>query len=279
VNRLLDLVARLLMIVNSTDNHAPEYHIANTLLKAMRDIPQLRIETAAKQCLTSPATLSRFCTRLGYSNYTVFRKAVQSELEEVAAENKRRSDIWYYPISALAPSVLDSTVLMIRSLRQIMDIEQIKKGAEDLLSAEERIIMGPDAVQPVVLDFQMKMFLSGYNVSYQKYAASESEEDPVLSSESTLLIYLFPISQFLSGNINYVRQTGTVLKTKCKKLFITVTPELQVFAPDAACILLPNIPDQFNTHTNSILALQCALEMLYLTFHKMLQEPDEHQGK
>ncbi len=268
---MFDLVSRLLMLINSTDKHTPEFHIANNLLKCLREIPQLRIETAAKRCLTSPATLSRFCTRLGYSNYTVFRKAVLLEIEEIAANNQRQSDIWDYPLSVLAPSVLDSSVLTLRAFRSVMDIEQIKKGAADLLNASEHIIMGPDAVQPAVLDFQMKMYLSGYTVAYQKgIEQPNGEMDPI--PETALIIYLFPIRQLLSSNLNYVKQTSALLKTKCRKLFITVTPELQIFQPDAACIMLPNMPDQFNAHANSILALQCALEMLYLSFRQMLQK-------
>ncbi len=217
--------------------------------------------------------MSRFCTRLGYSNYTVFRKAVQLELDDMKAENQKQSDIWDYPLSVLAPSVLDSSVLTLRAFRSVLDIEQIKKGAADLLHASELIIMGPDAVQPAVLDFQMKMYLSGYTVLYQK-GTNQAKFDLEPLPESALLIYLFPIRQLLSSNLNYVKQTSTVLKTKCKKLFITVTPELQVYQPDAACILLPNMPDQFNAHANSILALQCALEMLYLTFRPMLQNKE-----
>lgn len=263
-----DLVARLLMLINSTDKHAPEYHIAYNLLQCLREIPHLRIEAAAKRCLTSPATLSRFCTRLGYSNYTVFRKAVQQEMDAIEDENRIKSDILDYPASALAPAVLDSTVLTLRAFRSVIDIEQIKKAAADLLCAKERIIMGPDAVQPAVLDFQMKMFLCGYTVTYQK-GIDQAKEDLGPLSKDALLIYLFPVRRLLSSNLNLVKQTSTLLKTPCKKVFITVSPELQVYQPDASCILLPDIADKFNAHTNSILALQCALEMLFITFYQL----------
>lgn len=268
---MFDLVARLLMLVNSTDKHAPEYHIAYNLLLCLNEIPNLRIEEAAKRCLTSPATLSRFCTRLGYSNYTVFRKAVKQEMQAIEEDREKQSDIWDYPLPVMMPSVLDSTILTLRALRSSLDIDQIRKAASDLMDAEDCVIMGPDAVQPAVLDFQMKMFFLGHIITYQK-GIDQTKEDGQPLLENKLLIYLFPIRRLLSSNINLVKQTNMLLKTQCKKIFITVTPELRVYQPDASCILLPSMPDQFNAHTNSILALQCALEMIYMTFHQMKKE-------
>ncbi len=267
---MFDLVARLLMLVNSTDKRTPEYHIAYNLLQCLQEIPHLRIEEAAKRCLTSPATLSRFCTRLGYSNYTVFRKSVKQEMQAIEEDSQKQSDIWDYPLPVLMPSVLDSTILTLRALRSSLDINQIRKAASDLYHAKDCIIMGPDAVQPAVLDFQMKMFFSGCIITYQK-GIDQTKEDISPLPEDTLLIYLFPIRRLLSSNINLVKQTGSLLKTRCKKIFITNTPELKVYQPNASCILLPSMPDQFNAHTNSILALQCALEMMYMTYHQMLQ--------
>lgn len=257
------------MLINSTDKQTPEYHIAYNLLLCLREIPDLRIETAAKRCLTSPATLSRFCTRLGYSNYTVFRKAVRLEMEAIAQEQSKQNDILDYPAAMLAPSVLDSTVLTLRAFRSSIDVEQVKRAAKDLMHASERIIMGPDAVQPAVLDFQMKMFFSGRTVTYQK-GVDQARNDFGPLDENVLLIYLFPVRRLLSSNLDLVKQTSTLLKSPCKKIFITVSPELQVYQPDASCILLPDSEDKFNAHTNSIMALQCALEMIYVTFRRML---------
>lgn len=271
---MFDLVARLLMLINSTDKHAPEYHIAYNLLQCLREIPHLRIESAAKKCLTSPATLSRFCTRLGYSNYTVFRKAVQLEMDNIEENEKRQLEEVRMPLKVSVPSVVDSAVLTLRSFRSRVDVDQFRRAGQDLLDASSRIIMGPDAVQPAILDFQMKMFLSGKTVTYQK-GIDQTREDLDPLPEDALLIYLFPVKRLLSSNLNLVKQTSTLLKTRCKKIFITSTPELQVYAPDSSCILLPGMPEQVNSESTSILALQCALDMLYLSYRTLMERQKE----
>ena len=261
------------MLLNSTNMNSPEYHIAFNLLQCLSEIPSLRIEEVAKRCFTSSATLSRFCTKLGYSNYTVFRKAVQHEMEDIEKQERNQAKILSLPTNIALPSVLDSMLIALRAFRASLNTKQIMNAAKEIADSPQCVIMGPDIVQPAILDFQIKMYMAGKNITFQKSIPIDSiEESGQILDKDTLLIYLFPVNRLLSTNLELVRTTSALFKMPCRKLLVTASQEVEIFLPDANIISLPTVPNQFNEQSTSLLSLQCALEMVYVAFRHLLAQ-------
>ena len=67
-----DLIYRLLLFLNSSKENDINYNIAITMLRNIRSIPEMSINKLADICFTSPAAITRFCHKLGYSNLIEF---------------------------------------------------------------------------------------------------------------------------------------------------------------------------------------------------------------
>ena len=71
-----DLIYRLLLFLNDSREETLNYTIALTMIRNIRDIPNMTINKLADMCYTSPAAISRFCRKLGYSSLSEFKKAL-----------------------------------------------------------------------------------------------------------------------------------------------------------------------------------------------------------
>lgn len=69
-----DLIYRLLLFLNDSRDETLNYTIALTMLHNIKDIPDMTINKLADLCYTSPAAISRFCRKLGYSSLSEFKK-------------------------------------------------------------------------------------------------------------------------------------------------------------------------------------------------------------
>ena len=71
-----DLIYRLLLFLNDSREETLNYTIALTMIRNIREIPNMTINKLADMCYTSPAAISRFCRKLGYSSLSEFKKAL-----------------------------------------------------------------------------------------------------------------------------------------------------------------------------------------------------------
>lgn len=71
-----DLIYRLLLFLNDSREETLNYTIALTMIRNIKEIPNMTINKLADICYTSPAAISRFCRKLGYSSLSEFKKAL-----------------------------------------------------------------------------------------------------------------------------------------------------------------------------------------------------------
>lgn len=76
-----DLIYRLLLFINDSREETLNYTIALTMIQNIKDIPNMTINKLADICYTSPAAISRFCRKLGYSGLSEFKKHVSASLD------------------------------------------------------------------------------------------------------------------------------------------------------------------------------------------------------
>lgn len=75
-----DLIYRLLTFINRSKDDTINYTIATTMLSNLKEIPHMNINKLADICYTSPAAISRFCRKLGYSNLAEFKGNLSTSL-------------------------------------------------------------------------------------------------------------------------------------------------------------------------------------------------------
>lgn len=75
-----DLIYRLLLFLNDSREETLNYTIALTMIHHIREIPNMTINKLADLCYTSPAAISRFCRKLGYSSLSEFKKYLSISL-------------------------------------------------------------------------------------------------------------------------------------------------------------------------------------------------------
>ena len=68
------LFYRLVMFVNTSSKDDLNYAIADFILKNISAIANMNIVVFANTCHVSPASISRFCRKLGFDDYIHLRK-------------------------------------------------------------------------------------------------------------------------------------------------------------------------------------------------------------
>lgn len=76
-----DLIYRLLLFLNDCREETLNYTIASTMIHNIKDIPNMTINKLADLCYTSPAAISRFCRKLGYSSLSEFKEHLTKALD------------------------------------------------------------------------------------------------------------------------------------------------------------------------------------------------------
>lgn len=152
------LLMRLVAVVNSQLVDETERFTAVNLLKNIRRIPTYSIEQMAQLCFVSPASLSRFCKRLGFRNYAYFRSLFEANLDE--------AEIFKPTYNALAGETVESNVSQrvaaynisaLTQLKEQMDYQMVDQAVDAIHSADHVYLIGDEYLQPSVSDFQLQM--------------------------------------------------------------------------------------------------------------------------
>jgi|GEM_PF-238447 len=156
----VDILYMLMSYVNSSTNEDMHYTIAHTILTHVDEIPKLSINTLAKMCFTSPATISRFCKELKCKNFSAFKKELSIALNiaenEIHIDEKEKERIERDPqrtVNLIYNETIDSLFKGQRSV-EIRDVDEICQMIHD---AEDVHVMGYQFSKIVGTDFQLKM--------------------------------------------------------------------------------------------------------------------------
>ena len=167
------LLMKLLAVVNSQLVDETERVTATNLLKNIRKIPTYSIEQMAQACFVSPASLSRFCKRLGFKNYAYFRSLFEAGLEE--------EEIFKPTYNAMTNGAVEFNTIQrvityhinaMVALKEQIDYDMIDQVTQSIFEAEHIYLIGDEYLQPCISDFQLQMirfnkFVEFYRVGCQ----------------------------------------------------------------------------------------------------------------
>lgn len=213
------LFYRLVMFVNTSSKDDLNYTIADFILKNISAIANMNIVVFANTCHVSPASISRFCRKLGFDDYIHLRK-------ECADFTSKKLSEYVNPDMYNRPQIATNTYLTKAANRileqiDIIDLKEMDKLIEDMQKASYISFFGSYFSHSIAQLIQGALFTTG------KYSIAKSDLDQQIKVAETmdshaLAIVLSVRGAYLKGNR---RLKNALDKSKAKKVLITANQD------------------------------------------------------
>lgn len=191
-----DLIYRLLLFLNSSKENDINYNIAITMLRNVRSIPDMSINKLADLCFTSPAAITRFSHKLGYSNFIEFKENI-------------KINIGYYNEGLMNPKAISydlsrediltnmslEIINQIETFKSSVDLKVVDRVVELIFNSNNVCIFGTLFSQLMAQDLQRKLA----NLSKLIYHANDVQQQENLADgldENSLAILISPTGRF-----------------------------------------------------------------------------------
>lgn len=191
-----DLIYRLLIFLNSSKENDINYNIAITMLRNIRIIPNMSINKLSDLCYTSPAAITRFCHKLGYSSFIEFKKNIKINIDSYNEGLMRPKSITYeLSREELLNNMSFEIINEIEAFKSFVDLKIIDRVVELIHSSNNVCIFGTQYSQLMAQDLQRKLV----NLSKIIYNANDVQEQERMASEldeNSLAILISPTGRF-----------------------------------------------------------------------------------
>lgn len=242
-----DLIYRLLLFLNSSDEDDINYNIAMTMLKNIKLIPDMSINKLATLCYTSPAAITRFCHRLGYPNFIDFKYNMKININHYTKGLMKPKAI-NYDISReevlhnMKLEVIDE----IEKFETFLDLKVVDRVIELLFNTPCVYIFGTQYSQLMAQDLQLK--LAGLSkIIHHANDVQNQEKMAEKLGENSLAILISPTGRFLAY---HEKLWGKIANSKSKVVVITEEPKKEYVDRSDYIIYLPTSNNQ-NEYTQT----------------------------
>lgn len=191
-----DLIYRLLLFLNSSKDEDINYTIATTLLHNINHISDMNINKLADICYTSPASISRFCRKLGYSNLSEFKKSALFNKNTYGISDIKAKEMFLSTsredILNNMSSEIDQEIL---GIKNSLDLKIVDLVIELIFSTPNVSIFGTQFSQLMAQELQRKLVMVGKLISH---AIDVQEQERLAESltEHSLAILISPAGRF-----------------------------------------------------------------------------------
>lgn len=191
-----DLIYRLLLFLNSSKENDINYNIALTMLRNVRIIPNMSINKLADLCYTSPAAITRFSHKLGYSSFIEFKENIKININSYNEGLMKPKSISYeMPREDMLHNMSLEIINEIETFKSFVDLKVVDRVIELIYSCDNVCIFGTQYSQLMSQDLQRKLA----NLSKIIYNANDVQEQERLASEldeNSLAILISPTGRF-----------------------------------------------------------------------------------
>lgn len=230
------------------------YSIAKVLIERINDFPDIAIEEIAYRANTSPASVTKFCKRLGYRSFKEMRTDLiyygSADLALLGHSQQGMSP------KAMTQQFLDNNRRIEETIFQAFDQEQCQQIAAFLTSTKKIAVFGSTHSTSVVNLFR-ELFSQEGIIVYELHRRSEEEIVMQVLKEVDAAFFIS-----LSGD--WVKQTTDLLSldVKAKKYLLTNQPV--PFFPELfqEVISFENIEFVFNSNYYSQKVIQSWIILL-----------------
>lgn len=191
-----DLIYRLLLFLNSSKSNDINHSIAITLLRNVSIIPNMSINKLSDLCYTSPAAITRFCHKLGYTNFIEFKENIKININNYN-EDLMKTKAINYDINRtdLLDNMSNEIVNEVNAFKQSIDLKLVDHIIELIYSYKNVCIFGTQYSQLMAQNLQGRLA----SLSKIIYHANDVQEQEKLASsmdESSLAILISPTGRF-----------------------------------------------------------------------------------
>lgn len=192
-----DLIYRLLIFLNSSKSTDINYNIALTMLKNIKSISDMSINKLADICYTSPAAITRFCHKLGYSSFIQFKENIKLYIDSYNSGLMKPTAISYdLPREDILSNMASEINVEIENLKNHLDLKIVDRVVELIYSSNNVCLFGTQFAQLMAQDLQRKLA----NLSKIVYHGSDIQEQERLADlldKNSLVILLSPTGRFI----------------------------------------------------------------------------------
>ncbi|VYU12760.1 SIS domain-containing protein [Clostridium tertium] len=191
-----DLIYRLLLFLNSSKSNDINYSIAITMLRNVRIIPNMSINKLADLCYTSPAAITRFCHKLGYSSFIEFKENIKININSYnKGLMKPRAINYDVDRNDLLNNMSNEIIDEVESFKNSIDLKLVDSIIELIYSTKNVYIFGTQYSQLMAQNLQNHLA----SLSKLLYHATDVQEQEKLAAEmdeSSLAILISPTGRF-----------------------------------------------------------------------------------
>ncbi|MBE5780404.1 MAG: hypothetical protein E7328_01075 [Clostridiales bacterium] len=270
---MFELINRLLHQADLSVAKTMDKSMSHGLLRYYRNIPNMRLEEIARECFVSPATLSRFCSKVDHVNYSKLSRAAREDVEYFDEITQGFADsIKDKPgitADGVAMATLENLTNALSSLRDTVDYDQVVTVARRIYNSDLSMILMHKAHRAVVTDFQLNMTLLG------KPVFCTSTDNPDISSVHKNRNYVLLIPTYIDHFIGDAMTDGIKslidsLNESCslRVVYFSMHPEKLDLKENECCFPLPHPtePLPFPALVGKQL-LQSVLDMVYYSYY------------
>lgn len=258
-----DLIYRLLLFLNSSKENDINYNIAITMLRNIRSIPEMSINKLADICFTSPAAITRFCHKLGYSNLIEFKENIKINIghyneglmkPKAISYDLSREDI----LKNMSLEIIDE----IETSKSFIDLKIVDRVIELIFNSNNVCIFGTQFSQLMAQDLQRKLV----NLSKLIYHANDVQEQERLAEdldENSLAILISPTGRFL---LYHEKLWKKIEKSPATVVVITEKKKPEYIKRSDYIIYLPPRNDSNEYVQNHRYDLSFLIEYIYVRY-------------
>lgn len=151
-------LAYFLSIVNNSNNKDLNYYIAKYIIENINHIGSITLQDVADGCFVSVPTVKQFLKKFGYSNYSIFKERLESELDVRKDQIYRGYKIFNKKRLAVAVSHLVDYPL------EFNDKMKLKLIIKEIAQSQRVIIVASPTITPILFNFQIDMISMGKTV-------------------------------------------------------------------------------------------------------------------
>ncbi|MBP1045605.1 MurR/RpiR family transcriptional regulator [Enterococcus sp. BWM-S5] len=189
------------------------YSIAKHLIDHIDDFPDIYIEEIAYLSNTTPASVTKFCKRIGYSSFKEMRTDIGTYTEELFLDKiSNEADV-----GAAVAQFIDQDQLIQKKIFSLLDQEQCQRIANQIKPMQKIAVLGNTYSFSGVNLFRELLSQQGYTVyEVNRRAASDILTDSFNGVEAVFVISL---------TADWVEKNQQFLRTCNKPLFILTQSE------------------------------------------------------
>lgn len=254
------LFYRLVLFVNTSSKDDLNYTIADFILKNISEIANMNIVVFANTCHVSPASISRFCRKLGYDDYIHLKM-------ECAKYTSSKSTEYYNALMLKDPKkattqYLKSAASRLEEQIDLLDWQSIEAFLKDIHESQHVSFYGSHFSHSIAQLIQAAL------LSCNKFSIAKNDSDQQIKiaescNEESIAIIISVRGSYLKGTPRLKR---TIEKSGAKSVLITANHDPRLLE-EYDRVLYISSDDDLHMGRLMLLSFSEVVSQLYVTLY------------